>query len=831
MVRFSRSSIINNIIVFEWSGSLLPKYTKKELTELITGKLHRNFGRDVDEATAPQMFQACAMVVRDIITTRQHKAADKLVDNKGRQVHYLSMEFLMGRSLRKNAYNLGILDALTKAVESMGFSAADLFEEEPDAGLGNGGLGRLAACYMDAATTLDIPITGYSICYELGIFKQKIIDGKQEELPDQWLDKGASWLITKMDETEEVKFGGTVKDVWYADGSHGIEHVGCTTVLAVPRDMPIAGYGTQNGNVLRLWEAQSPEPLDLTSFNRGEYLKAMERRANAEIISKQLYPADNHREGKSLRLKQQYFLSSATVQSICRKHKATYGTLRNFHEKHIMQINDTHPTLIIPELMRILLDEEGYTWDDAWFIVSRSVAYTNHTVLAEALERWPQDLVAELLPRVWQIILEISNRYQKKLTTFFHGDLNKIEKLAIVWGGEVRMANLCVCACSSINGVSALHSEILKADVFQDAYRMTPAKFHNVTNGVDHRRWLSEINPELDSLIQECCGGDKYLLHPQALRDLEKYADDKSVLERLAKIKRDNKLRLAAWLQREQGIVLNTDAIFDVQAKRLHEYKRQLLNVLHIIYLWNRLREDPNFEMTPRTYLFAAKAAPGYATAKEIIQLINSISASINSDPVCKDKLQVFFLENYRVSLAEMLIPASELSEQISTAGKEASGTGNMKFMMNGALTIGTLDGANVEMHQQLGDENIFLFGLKADEVEEMKLRGYQPYDYYTRIPTLKETIDRLSQGFDDGISYAHLAKLLLTGDGGPADQYFLLADTQSYRQAHILAGKTYLDKAKWNRMALINIARSGIFAADRSVAEYADNIWHVKHK
>ncbi len=809
----------------------MKKYTKKDLTELIVGKLRRNFGRDVEEATSQQMFQACAMVIRDIISERGIKAADQVQDTHARQVHYLSMEFLMGRSLRKNAYNLGILEPLTKAVESMGFSAADLFEEEPDAGLGNGGLGRLAACYLDAATTIDIPFTGYSICYELGIFKQKIIDGRQEELPDSWLGKGSSWLITKQDETEEVRFGGTVKDVWYPDGSHGIEHTDYTAVLAVPRDMQIAGFGTKNANVLRLWEAKSPEPMDLTFFNRGEYLKAMERQANAEIISKQLYPADNHREGKSLRLKQQYFLSSATVQSICRKHKAEYGTLRNFHEKHILQINDTHPTLIIPELMRILLDQEGYSWDDAWFIVSRSVAYTNHTVLAEALERWPQDLVQELLPRIWQIIAEIANRYQNMLNQYFRGDQSRIENMAIVWGGDVRMANLCVCACSSINGVSALHTDILKADVFRDAYQMAPGKFHNVTNGVDHRRWLSEVNPELDALIRECCGGDKYLLQPEALRELEKYADDAAVLERLAKIKRDNKLAFATWVKRESGIVLNTDAIFDVQAKRLHEYKRQLLNVLHIIYLWQRLHDDPNFTFTPRTYLFAAKAAPGYAVAKQIIRLINSLADTVNNDPVCKDKLQVFFLENYRVSLAERLMPASELSEQISTAGKEASGTGNMKFMMNGALTIGTLDGANVEMHQQVGDENIFLFGLTASEVAEMRLRGYRSYDYYMRNPTLKAVVDQLAAGFDDHVSYGDLAKRLLFGDGSPADEYFLLADFESYRDAQQRAGQVYLDQPRWNRMSLFNIARSGIFAADRSVREYADDIWHVPHK
>ncbi len=809
----------------------MKKYTKKDMMDLIIGKLRRNFGRDVENATSAQMFQACAMVIRDIISARQLETADKVQEKHARQVHYLSMEFLMGRSLRKNAYNLGLEKALTEAVEALGFSAADLFEEEPDAGLGNGGLGRLAACYLDAATTLDIPFTGYSICYELGIFKQKIIDGKQEELPDNWLDKGEAWLITKTDEAEEVRFGGSVEDVWYPDGSHGIQQKGYTAVLAVPRDMQIAGYGTRHANILRLWEAHSPSPVDLTYFNRGEYLKAMEKKANAEIISKQLYPADNHREGKSLRLKQQYFLSSATIQSICRKHKAEYGTLRNFHEKHVFQINDTHPTLIIPELMRILLDQEGYTWNDAWFIVSRSVCYTNHTVLAEALERWPQDLVAELLPRVWQIILEISGRYQKQLTDFFHGDMSKVEKMAILWGGEVRMANLCVCACSAVNGVSALHSDILKADVFHDAYQMFPQKFQNVTNGVDHRRWLSEVNPQLDSLIKECCGGDKYLLQPSCLSGLEKHVGDASVLARLGAIKHENKLRFAAWAKRESGITLNTDAMFDVQVKRLHEYKRQLLNVLHIIYLWQRLHEDPHFDMTPRTYLFGAKAAPSYVVAKDIIHLINSLANTINNDPMCKDKLQVFFLENYRVSMAEMLMPASELSEQISTAGKEASGTGNMKFMMNGAVTIGTLDGANVEMHQVLGDDNIFLCGLRTDEVQELRRRGYSPHEYYMQNPVLKSVIDQLTAGFDDHVSYSELAKGLLFGTGGPADQYFLLADFESYRAAQELAGRTYQDPTAWNRMSLMNIARSGIFAADRSVAEYAENIWNVPHK
>ncbi|WP_294521678.1 glycogen/starch/alpha-glucan phosphorylase [uncultured Pseudoflavonifractor sp.] len=804
-------------------------YTKTELTNLITGKLRRNFGRDVDEATVPQMFKACAMVLRDIMSAHELETEDRVKDSHARQVHYLSLEFLMGRSLMKNAYNLGVLEPLTQAIESLGFSAADLFEAEPDAGLGNGGLGRLAACYLDSMTTLEIPATGYSICYELGIFKQKIVDGQQVELADNWLGLGDAWLIPKVDETETVHFGGKVTGYWDENGRHRVAYEGGTDVLAIPKDMEIAGYGTDHVNVLRLWDAKSPVPVDMSLYSRGEYLKAVEQQAMAEVIAKVLYPDDNHYEGKSLRLKQQYFFVSATVQSIVRQHRAQYGTLRNFHEKHVIQINDTHPTLVIPELMRILLDVEGYSWNDAWNIVTHTVAYTNHTVLAEALERWPQGLIENLLPRIWQILKEIAARYQRTLEQHFHGDQSKVSKMAIIWNGEVRMANLCVCACYAVNGVSALHSEILKQDVFHDAYTMRPEQFKNVTNGVDHRRWLSQINPKLDALVKECTGGDDYLLHPEAIRGLEKYKDDQSVLSQLEAIKKENKRRFAAYVARESGVVLNTDAVFDVQVKRLHEYKRQLLNVLHIIHLYNQLRDNPNMEFTPQTFLFGAKAAPGYHVAKKIIQLINSLSAQINADPICKDKLQVVFLENYRVSLAEKLMPASEISEQISTAGKEASGTGNMKFMMNGALTIGTLDGANVEMHDRLGDENIFLFGLKADEVVELKRRGYKPYEYYVGSPSMKAVLDQIARGFNDGVSYTDLTNRLLFGQNGSApDEYLLLADFESYRAAHERAGKAYLDQKAWNRMSLINIARSGIFAADRSIRDYAENIWHV---
>ena len=806
----------------------MAEYNKAQLTEMIVGKLLRNFGRTVDEATPNHMFKACAMVLRDIMSGHQIETSNHVWEAQGRQVHYLSLEFLMGRSLEKNAYNLGLLDTLTQVLEDLGFSAADLFETEPDAGLGNGGLGRLAACYLDSMTTLEIPATGYSICYELGIFKQKIIDGKQVELADNWLGLGDAWLIAKMDEAEEVRFGGRIVDHW-VDGHNKPEHVGYTTVLAIPRDMEIAGYRTNHTNTLRLWDAKSPVPVDMSLYSRGEYLKAVEQQAMAEVIAKVLYPDDNHYEGKSLRLKQQYFFVSATAQSIVRQHRAQYGTLRNFHQKHVIQINDTHPTLVIPELMRILLDVEGYSWDEAWHIVTNTVCYTNHTVLAEALERWPQNLIESLLPRIWEILKEIAARYQRQLEGYFGGDMNRVSRMAIIWGGEVRMANLCVCACSAVNGVSALHSDILKRDVFHDAYLRQPDQFKNVTNGIDHRRWLSQINPKLDALIRECTGSDAYLLHPESISGLEKYKDDSAVLDRLESIKQENKRRFAGYVARESGIILNTDAIFDVQVKRLHEYKRQLLNVLHIVCLYQQLRDDPNMDFTPQTFLFGAKAAPGYHVAKQIIQLINSLAAQINADPVCKDKLQVVFLENYRVSLAEKLMPASELSEQISTAGKEASGTGNMKFMMNGALTIGTLDGANVEMHQQLGDENIFLFGLTADQVEERRRQGYRSLDYYQQDPVLKRVLDQISAGFSDGRAYTDLTnRLLFGGGGGIADEYMLLADFDSYCQAHRRSLEVYKDRRAWDQKSLINIAQSGIFAADRSIRDYARDIWHV---
>ena len=809
----------------------MEKFTKNSMKQAISDKLSLNFGCTVEEATDANMMKACAMVLRDQMSIQAVETRRKVRKKQLKQVHYMSLEFLMGRSLMKNAYNLGVLQPMREAVEEMGFKPAHIFDMEPDAGLGNGGLGRLAACYLDSLTTLEIPACGYSICYELGIFKQKIVDGQQMELPDNWKDQGDAWLIPRPDEVEEVHFGGTLREFWDGDRLHVVNE-DYTKVLAVPCDMSVAGYDTTHTNTLRLWDAKSPTPIDMSAFNQGDYLRAGEEKAMAEAIAKVLYPEDNHYEGKSLRLRQQYFFVSATVQSIVRKHIQTYHTLTNFHEKNVIQINDTHPALVIPELMRILMDDAGLDWETSWNITVNSVAYTNHTVLAEALERWPQTLMQTLLPRIWQILCEIARRWQAKATDFYCGDESKVKSMAVIWDGEVRMANLCIAGGMAVNGVSALHSDILRRDVFREACKMEPHKFKNVTNGIDHRRWLAEINPGLDKLICDLTGGSDYLHHPgAALPKLDKFASDKEVLLRLEQIKQANKAAFAKYAKRAQGFVLNTDAIFDVQVKRLHEYKRQLLNVMHIIHIYNQLRDNPNMDFRPHTFLFGAKAAPGYAVAKRIIHLINSLADQINNDPVCKDKLQVFFLENYRVSMAEVLMPASEVSQQISTAGKEASGTGNMKFMMNGALTVGTLDGANVEMHEVLGDENMFLFGLKTEEVKEMRDTGYNPFSLYSRDPNLHRILDQMGAGFRDGVRYDDLVQRLLMGGSSPADEYMLLADFASYCAAERRMVETYADRKKWNQMSLHNIARSGIFAADRSIADYAETIWHVPYK
>ena len=796
--------------------------SRDELRSAIADKLCAHFGVTAETATDEQVFQAAAIVIREILS-RLHTFDSRTAPE--REVHYLSMEFLMGRSLMKDAFNLGIGDALTGALEDLGRSAADIFETEPDAGLGNGGLGRLAACYMDSLATEGIPATGYSLCYELGIFRQRIVDGRQTEVADNWRTAASSWLVPCHEDTVEVRFGGRVEPHWDAYGHYHGELRGYESVLAVPRDMLIAPYGDGRVNTLRLWEAHSPNDLDMYLFAAGSYVQSLEQRTMAEVITKVLYPADDHIEGKTLRIRQQYFFVSATAQSILRAHRARYGTVRNFAEHHVIQINDTHPTLIIPELMRLLLDDDGIGWDEAWAIVTACVNYTNHTVMSEALETWPQGLIQSQLPRVWEIICEINRRWCDDLRARF-GDDARVGRNLIIADGSVHMANLCLAACKTINGVSALHGEILRRDLFRDVCALDPSRFTYVTNGIDHRRWLAQCNPGLHALVCDVLGSDRYLLHPEELAGLERAADDPAVLARLEEIKALNKQRLAAWVFRTDGFSLNSDAILDVQVKRLHEYKRQLLNAMHIIYLYQQLQNDPNRAMQPRVFLFGAKAAPGYAVAKRIIRLINSLAAEINADPICRDKLQVVFLENYRVSLAEHLMPASEVSQQISTAGKEASGTGNMKFMMNGALTVGTLDGANVEMHERLGDENMFLFGLHADEVVRLKREGYAPQKLYARDENLRAVIDKLKAGFSDGVSYDDLASRLLMND-----EYMLLQDFASYCAAEQRMADTYARSEEWNHMSLINIARSGIFAADRAVAQYADTIWQVPHK
>ena len=795
--------------------------SRDEVRSAIEDKLCAHFAVTSKNASDDQVFQASAMVIREIMS---RLLAAEETKKPGREVHYLSMEFLMGRSLMKNAFNLGISDALTGALEDLGRSAADIFESENDAGLGNGGLGRLAACYMDSLASLGIPATGYSICYELGIFRQKIVDGRQTEVADDWRSAAESWFVPRNDEAVEIRFGGHISPHWDSFGHYHAEHIGYQTVTAVPRDMLIAGYGTSEVNTLRLWDARSTTALDMYLFSEGEYVKSLEQRTMSEVITKVLYPADDHIEGKTLRLKQQYFFVSATAQSIVKKHMERYGDIRSFAEHHVIQINDTHPTLVIPELMRIMMDEYGLGWDEAWSIVTASVAYTNHTVMSEALEKWPQELIQTLLPRVWEILCEINRRWCEYLVSKF-GSSEKVGRNLIIQDGQVHMANLCLAACYKINGVSGLHGQILKDDLFRDICQLRPERFTYVTNGIDHRRWLAQINPRLHALVSELLGSDKYLRSPEDLGRLADFASESAVWERVNEIKRLNKCDFAGFLKRNDNFELNTDAILDVQVKRLHEYKRQLLCAMLIVRLQMQLHNDPNMDFVPRSFVFGAKAAAGYQTAKRIIELICSLANDINNDPVCKGRLQVCFMENYRVSAAEALMPAAQVSEQISTAGKEASGTGNMKLMLNGAVTIGTLDGANVEMYERLGDENMFLFGLRTEDVAALKASGYDPRRYVGYDPELSAVLDRISRGFADGKSYSDLVSGLLYN----GDPYMLCADFRDYVNTHDRLYRAIALPGERARLSLMNTARAGIFAADRAIREYAEEIWKIK--
>lgn len=803
----------------------MKEYSKKTVKEWIDGKLSRYFGVSPKEASTDQVYKATAMAVRDILLEKR-KDFNKRARTEGtKRVYYLCMEFLLGKSLRNNLSNLGAEEVVREALADYGVKLEDLYELEPDAGLGNGGLGRLAACFMDSLASQDYYAMGFSIRYEFGLFKQKIVDGWQMELPDNWLPGGEVWLIQRSDKVFDVNFDGWIEENWTPDGLK-VAHRDANVVEAIGYDMMISGGDSEGVSVLRLWRPVSKKQFDMQSFSQGDYLQALKEDNDAELLGKVLYPDDNHFEGKSLRLKQQYFLVSASVQNIIADHKRTYGSLDTLPDKAAIHINDTHPALCIPELMRVLIDENGYDWDRAWDIVNRTVAYTNHTVLAEALEKWQEDLIERRLPRIHSIIKEINRRFCERMWGRFPGQWDTIDRMSVLSHGQVKMANLAVIGSHSVNGVSALHSEIIKDTIFHDFYVENPGKFQNVTNGIAHRRWLGQANPRLAGLLDECIGHGWYK-DASELKKFEAFADDGSVLDRLAELKRRNKADFSDFLFKKQGIRVNPDTMFFSQVKRLHEYKRQLLNALNIISLYCDLRDNPDLEIQPQTFLFGAKAAPGYYTAKQIIKLLNFLSADIQKHPRIREKLNVVFAEDYCVSMAESLIPATEISEQISLAGKEASGTGNMKFMINGAVTVGTLDGANVEIMDAVGGENIEIFGMNCAEVEDLWSKGYNSTFYYMRDEKLKRVIDALNVGFN-GSDFQDIVKYLLTL-GGVADPYMCLADFESYVRAQNNVIEKYRDARKFQRMSLVNIANAGIFSADRSIREYCGNIWHAE--
>ncbi len=792
--------------------------TQAELKEMISGKLSHLFGVSPKDATNEQFYRVLSTIARDMVRESRRSFDKKSMEAGQKKVYYLCMEFLMGRSLKNTLYNLNLTDTAKSVLKDYGVSLDKLYDCEPDAGLGNGGLGRLAACYLDALANQGYRGMGYSILYEYGIFKQKIIEGWQTEMPDFWLPGGEVWLVPREDKTVLVKFEGTVEDAWDKHHHH-VELKDCKTVKAVPYDMMVAGKDGKSAAVLRLWSAKV-DGIDMAMFNQGDYMRAMEEKAMAEVISKVLYPADNHPEGKSLRLRQQYFLVSASVQDIVARHLRDYGSLENFAEMNAIHINDTHPTMAIPELMRIMLDECGYSWDDAYAIVEKVCAYTNHTVMAEALECWGEDLFKRLLPRIYQIVKEIDNRFRRKIWDAT-GDAGKVERMAVISNGAVRMANLCVAVCHKVNGVSALHSQILKDTIFNEFYNLEPEKFTNVTNGIAHRRWLCQANPKLTSLLTELIG-DGFIYNGSELIKLREYADDKAVLDKLGEIKLANKENFAKIVKAKTGISLDPTSVFDVQVKRLHEYKRQHLNAFNILAKYLEIKANPNGDYTPHTYIFGAKAAPGYYMAKKIIEFICALADLINNDPDVNGRLKVVYMEDYNVTMAEALMPAADISEQISLAGTEASGTGNMKLMMNGAITLGTMDGANVEIYDAVGAENIIIFGMNTKEVNELKRDGYVPMNYYNNNAEIHNLIEFINKGIG-GKTFGEISNTAIYHD-----PYMALADFADYRNKQKEAVEIRKDMDRWNRMSLMNISGAGVFAADRSINDYARDIWHV---
>ena len=808
------------------------KFDKEEFRRSIIYTLKSQFRKKVTDATPQEVYQAVAYAVKDIIVDdwiATHKEYEK---EDSKTLYYLSMEFLMGRALGNNIINLMDYEPIKETLDEMGFDLNVLEDQEPDAALGNGGLGRLAACFLDSLATLGYPAYGCGIRYRYGMFKQKIEDGYQVEVPDEWLKDGNPFEIRRSEYATEVKFGGYVKHIW-EDGKEKYVQEGYESVMAVPYDLPIVGYGNHVVNTLRIWDAQPINMFNLDSFDKGDYQKAVEQENLAKNICEVLYPNDNHYAGKELRLKQQYFFISASVQRAVAKYKQNHDDIRKFYEKNVFQLNDTHPTVAVPELMRILLDEEGLSWDEAWEVTTRTCAYTNHTIMAEALEKWPIDLFSRLLPRVYQIVEEINRRFTEQIRQMYPGDEHKVSRMAILYDGQVRMAYMAIVGSFSVNGVAKLHTEILKNQELKHFYQMMPQKFNNKTNGITQRRFLLHANPLLASWVTEKIGTDAWITDLPQIAGLKKWVDDEKAQKEFQEIKYQNKVRLAKYIKEHNGIDVDPNSIFDVQVKRLHEYKRQLMNILHVMYLYNKLKDNPNLDMVPRTFIFGAKAAAGYRRAKLTIKLINSVADVVNNDPEIQGKLKVVFIEDYRVSNAEIIFAAADVSEQISTASKEASGTGNMKFMLNGALTLGTMDGANVEIVEEVGAENAFIFGMSAQEVINYEQNGgYYPMDIFNNDPEIRRVLMQLVNGYyspkNPELFREIYDSLLNTNSSDRADTYFILKDFRSYAEAQKKIMEYYKNRSAWAKSAILNTAHSGKFSSDRTIQEYVDDIWHL---
>ncbi len=808
-------------------SQLLDKETLKKMIRENVKTLYR---KTLEAASAEEVYQAAVFAVRDVITDKWMKTHDEYYEKDVKVVYYLSMEFLMGRFFGNGLINLEMYDEVKEVLEELGIDYNMVEDAEPDPGLGNGGLGRLAACFLDSLSTLQLPAYGCGIRYHYGIFEQKIENGYQVEAPDNWLENGDPWGIKRNEYAVEVKFGGNVRAVPKGNGEYRFVQENYQSVIAVPYDYPVIGYGNNTVNTLRLWEARAKNKLDLKFFNEGNYQKAAEEELLASTMTDVLYPADEHIQGKELRLRQQYFFISATVQRVVERFKKHHTNFHELPDKVAFQLNDTHPTVAVAELMRVLVDENDVPWDDAWEITRKVCAYTNHTIMAEALEKWPMELFSRLLPRIYQIVEEINRRYCLELQAKYGMDPEKLRRMAIIADGQIRMAYLAIVGSHSVNGVAALHTEILKHQELKDFYELYPEKFNNKTNGITQRRWLLHANHGLAGLISETIG-DGWITELTELEKLLPYAEDENFRRRFMEIKKANKVALAKYIKETKGIDINPDSIFDIQVKRLHEYKRQLLNVLHIIGLYNQLKMNPGMDMVPRTFIFGAKAAAGYRRAKLIIKLINAVADVVNNDPTIEGKIKVVFMENYRVSLAERLIPAADVSEQISTAGKEASGTGNMKFMLNGALTVGTMDGANVEIYEEVGKDNIFIFGMSAEEVQAKYQTHYDPWFIYNMNQEVRMALTSLIDGtFDQNTDlFRELYDALLNGCGGRADEYFVLEDYADYARAQWDIDRAYRDQTKWAKMAIVNVAKSGKFSSDRTIRQYAEEIWDLK--